>query len=107
MNICRWLINLFRKKESDDGVIFGKESWNKHITSTHRIELEKIEEAKPMKQIKLKAKVIHIDGSNISLEFGRTQAEMTFSSKGSIARKLKPKEGDILEVTLGIKEVKE
>ena len=43
-------------------------------------------------------------GFNIEIEFGRTQASMKFSDKGSIARKLKLKDGDSVEVT--IKKVK-
>jgi len=48
----------------------------------------------------IKGKVVTIDEKNVYLEFGSTQAEFQFSSKGNLARKLKLKEGQKVEVTI-------
>jgi len=54
-----------------------------------------------MTEIKLKAEVEKDEFSgDINLEFGRFQAMMQFSANGSIARKLKLKHGDKVEVSL-------
>ena len=48
----------------------------------------------------LKAKVDMGFGSEIHLDFGRNQAEMSFSKTGTTARKLKLKKGEKVEVVI-------
>jgi len=51
-------------------------------------------------EVKLKAKVVDTDYPTIDLEFGRVQCNMGFSSTGTLARKLKLKKGDMVEVII-------
>ena len=51
-------------------------------------------------EVKLKAKVVDTNYPTIDLEFGRTQCDMQFSSTGTLARKLRLKKGDKVEVII-------
>jgi len=51
-------------------------------------------------EAKLKAKVDMGFGSEVHLDFGRTQAEMSFSKTGTTARKLKLKKGEKVEIII-------
>jgi len=51
-----------------------------------------------MREVRLIGKAT--EWSWIEIEFGRTQAELSFSPFGSIQRKLKLKEGDKVEVII-------
>jgi len=51
-------------------------------------------------EAKLKAKVDIGFGSEVHLDFGRTQAEMSFSKTGTTARKLKLKKGEKVEIII-------
>lgn len=49
--------------------------------------------------MELKARCI-VTKEAVCLEFGRTQAQMSFSARGSIARKLKLKDGDKVSMSM-------
>ena len=48
-------------------------------------------------ELKGKAEVYQTD---VEIEFGQTQAEMWFSGRGTVQRKLKLKDGDKVKVTI-------
>ncbi len=52
------------------------------------------------KEIKIKATVSSVNRSKITFEFGRTQGSMWISGSGTAARKLRPKVGDPVTVTV-------
>ena len=52
------------------------------------------------KKVELKAEVSDVYSSDVHLEFGRTQAHLSFSSRGSIQRKLKLKKGSKVKVII-------
>lgn len=54
-----------------------------------------------MKKNKVEVKAtVEYCGYEIELEFGRVQAKMSFSGRGTLARKLKLKEDDKVKITI-------
>ncbi|KYK27420.1 hypothetical protein AYK26_06975 [Euryarchaeota archaeon SM23-78] len=53
-----------------------------------------------LKYIELEAYVDDISGKEVNLEFGATQANMSFSETGSIQRKLRLKPRDVVQILI-------